>query len=55
MAEYCKEHAWASIGVTVLEGTVTRVHACEHCPAWTRERLEPEHEVDWGQTWLAEM
>jgi cytochrome b subunit of formate dehydrogenase len=55
MSERCTEHAWASIGVTVVEGTVTRVWACEHCPAWTREGLMPEEEVDWDDTWLSRM
>lgn len=53
MVELCAEHAWASVGVTVVEGEVTRVWACEHCPAWTREYLDREHLVDWDETWLA--
>jgi|GEM_PF-1477176 len=55
MPTLCAEHVWASIGVSVLEDQVTRVWACEHCPAWTRERLDDEYEIAWQQTWLAEM
>ena len=55
MDDLCTEHAWASIGVTVFEGVVTRVWACEHCPAWSGEPLDPDTEIDWGDTWLADM
>jgi len=55
MTHLCDEHAWASIGVTVFEGRVTRVWACEHCPAWTGETLDPDVEIDWGDTWLSGM
>ena len=54
MAELCAEHAWASIGVTVVEDAVTRVWACEDCPAWSRQPLDAENEVAWTETWLAE-
>ena len=54
MSELCAEHAWASIGVTVVDGTVSRVWACENCPAWTRQPLEATTAVDWADTWLAE-
>lgn len=53
--ELCREHAWASVGVTVVDGVVTRVWACEHCPAWTREDLDARFEVEWGETWLSGM
>ena len=53
MAEFCAEHAWASIGVTVVDGEVVRLWACENCPAWSRQPLEAENEVDWAETWLA--
>lgn len=55
MVELCREHAWASIGVTVIDGIVTRVWACEHCPAWTEEHLDDEYEVAWDDTWLADL
>ena len=55
MAERCEQHAWASLGVTAVDGTVTRVWTCEHCPAWTREPLDPAAEVPWADTWLAGM
>lgn len=51
----CEEHAWASIGVTVVEGTVTRVGVCERCPAWSGERLDPTAEVDWEDTRLSRL
>lgn len=54
MAEPCTEHAWASIGVTVVDGEVTRVWACENCPAWSRQALAGDTEVDWAETWLSE-
>ena len=54
MTDFCAEHAWASVGVTVIEGTVTRVWACENCPAWSRQRLAEDAEVDWADTWLSE-
>ena len=50
----CEEHAWASVGVTVVDGTVTRVWVCERCLAWTRERLDAEDEVPWAETVLAD-
>jgi len=50
----CDEHAWASVGVTVVEGTVTRVWVCERCLAWTRESLDPDAEVPWGETVIAD-
>lgn len=53
MADFCEEHAWASIGVTVIEGEVTRLWACENCPAWSRQPLDPAAEIDWADTWLA--
>ena len=55
MADLCAEHAWASIGVTVFEGHVSRIWACEHCPAWTGEPLDREFEIDWDDTWLSGM
>lgn len=54
MTEFCAEHAWVSIGVTDTDGDVARVWACENCPAWSRQRLDPEAEIDWADTWLAE-
>jgi len=53
MADSCEDHAWASIGVTVIEGEATRLWACENCPAWSRQPLESEAEIDWADTWLA--
>jgi len=50
----CDEHAWASVGVTVVEGTVTRVWVCERCLAWTRESLTPDAEVPWDETVIAD-
>jgi hypothetical protein len=50
----CEEHAWASVGVTVFEGTVTRVWVCERCLAWTREALDADAEVPWAETILAD-
>jgi hypothetical protein len=49
----CSEHVWASIGVTIVDGTVTRVWDCERCPAWTKEPLDPEWLVDWDESDLA--
>ena len=51
--DLCDEHAWASIGVTVIDGEVNRVWACENCPAWSRHPLDPDAEVDWADTWLS--
>jgi len=49
----CPEHVWASIGVTVLDGEVSRIWNCERCVAWTQERLDPAHRVDWDVTMLS--
>jgi hypothetical protein len=54
MVSLCEEHAWASVGVTVVDGTVTRVWVCERCLGWTREQLDPEMEVPWDETVLAD-
>jgi hypothetical protein len=51
---FCSEHAWTSIGVTVIEGTVTRIWTCERCAAWTSEPLDRSTFVEWGETTLAE-
>lgn len=53
MPDRCAEHAWASIGVTVADGAVTRVWSCENCPAWSRQALGDDAEVDWAETWLS--
>ena len=50
----CPEHVWASIGVTVLDGEVSRIWNCERCVAWTQERLDPDHRVDWDATTLSQ-
>jgi hypothetical protein len=50
----CEEHAWASVGVTVVDGTVTRVWVCERCLAWTRESLDSGAEVPWDETVLVD-
>jgi hypothetical protein len=54
-AQLCGEHAWASIGVTVVDGDVTRVWVCERCPAWTRELLDDATEVAWDDTRLSRL
>jgi hypothetical protein len=41
----CPDHVWASIGVTVIEGTVYRIWECERCTAWTNEPLEQDRRV----------
>ena len=53
--QLCGEHAWASTGVTVVDGEVTRVWVCERCPAWTREGLDDAMEVEWGDTRLSRL
>jgi hypothetical protein len=53
-ASICETHAWASIGVTARAGSICRIWACESCPTWTAEPLEPDHERRWDETWLAE-
>lgn len=50
----CSEHAWASVGVTVVEGEACRVWVCEVCGAWSREPLASSEEVPWGETVLGE-
>lgn len=52
--ESCEEHAWASVGVTVIDGEPSRVWVCEVCRAWSREVLDREDEVPWGSTVLGE-
>lgn len=54
MADFCEEHAWASIGVTDIDGGMTRVWACENCPAWTSQPLSADAEIGWADTWLAD-
>ena len=50
----CPEHVWASIGVTVLDGEVSRIWNCERCVAWTQEHLDPSHRIDWETTALSQ-
>ena len=50
----CPEHVWASVGVAVVDGTVTRVWTCERCTGWTGEPLEAERRVAWERTALSE-
>lgn len=49
----CSEHTWASIGVAVVDGTVTRIWTCERCSAWTKEPFDPERLVEWDETGLS--
>jgi len=51
--ETCERHAWASVGVVHRE-SVRRVWECERCPVWTLEPFDPEYELAWSETWLAE-
>jgi hypothetical protein len=46
----CPEHVWSSVGVTVVDGTVTRVWDCERCDAWTSEPLDDDRRVPWAET-----
>lgn len=48
----CAEHAWASVGVTVIDGAPARVWVCEVCRAWSMERLDPADEIPWETTVL---
>jgi len=50
----CPEHVWASIGVTVLAGEVSRIWNRERCVAWIHERLDPNHRIDWETTALSQ-
>ncbi|MFB6171899.1 MAG: hypothetical protein ABEJ23_05145 [Haloarculaceae archaeon] len=52
---FCERHAWASVGVTVVDDDVTRVWICEQCPAWSGERLDPAAEIDWQDTRLSQL
>lgn len=52
--EMCETHVWASLGVTTRDGVISRVWECERCPAWTAEPFDPDLEVAWEDTWLAE-
>ena len=45
----CPEHVWASIGVTVRDGVVTRVWDCERCAGWTTELLDDADRVPWDE------
>ena len=49
----CPGHAWASVGVTVVDGTVHQIWDCERCTAWTSEPLDEDHHVAWGDTSLS--
>jgi hypothetical protein len=49
----CPEHAWASIGVTVIDGTVHRIWDCERCSAWTTESLSDDRHIPWAETDLS--
>lgn len=53
MAERCDDHAWASVGVTTVDGQVTRIWDCERCVVWTREPLDEADEIDWAETRLS--
>jgi hypothetical protein len=50
----CAEHAWASVGVTVINGVPSRVWVCEVCRSWSREILDTEDEIKWEETVLGE-
>jgi hypothetical protein len=52
--EVCDKHVWASVGVVTLEGTVSRIWACEDCPVWTAEPFDPDFERAWEDIWLSE-
>jgi len=49
----CPDHVWASIGVTVTDGTIHRIWECERCTAWTNEPLKENRRVPWGDTDLS--
>lgn len=49
----CRDHVWASIGVTIIDGTVHRVWDCERCTAWTNEPLDDDNRVQWAETDLS--
>jgi hypothetical protein len=50
----CPGHVWASIGVTVMDGTTHRIWDCERCTAWTSEPLDEDRHVPWTETeWSA--
>lgn len=49
----CPGHVWASIGVTVIDGTVHRIWDCERCTAWTDEPLGEDRRVPWADTELS--
>jgi hypothetical protein len=53
--DLCQTHAWASVGVTNVDGDVVRVWTCENCPAWSKEPLDAERELDWADTKLSEL
>jgi hypothetical protein len=46
----CPEHVWSSIGVTVIDGTTSRIWDCERCAAWTTEPLGDDRRVPWTDT-----
>ena len=48
----CTEHTWVAVGVTVIDGEVSRVWDCERCPAWTNQVLPREYELPWEETRL---
>lgn len=49
----CPGHLWASDGVAVVDGEVTRIWSCERCVAWTGQPLGSEARVDWDETALS--
>lgn len=49
----CPEHVWSSVGITVIDGRVTRVWDCERCTAWTSEPLDDDRRVEWADTSLS--
>lgn len=53
-AAICENHVWASVGVVTCDRSVRRVWECEDCPVWTTEPFDPEYELAWDDTWLAD-
>jgi hypothetical protein len=49
----CPEHVWSSVGITVVDGQLSRIWDCERCTAWTAELLDEDRHVEWGDTSLS--